>query len=92
MVNKVVYISSQACSLCKLVKTQVEKIALPQGVPVEWIDAGAIPQEYIGPIKDAGVSTLPIILVKTELGITVFGRTESSKLDLKEFEKVVHHG
>ena len=53
MVNKVSYISSATCGLCKQIRPLVEKISLENGVPVEWVDAGAVPKEYVGVIKDA---------------------------------------
>lgn len=92
MVNKVSYISSATCGLCKQIRPLVEKISLENGVPVEWVDAGAVPQEYVGAIKDAMIDVLPIILVFTENGIKAFGRGEHSKLDIKEFEKVIKNG
>lgn len=90
--KKVIYIASATCGLCKLIRPQVERISAENGVSVEVVDAGKVPQEYIEPIREAKIDVLPIILVFTGSGIKAFGRGDGSKLDLKAFEELIKNG
>ena len=92
VVSKVVYIASEHCGLCKQIRPLIERICTENGVDFERIDASAIPAEFHKPILNSKVRDLPIIIVLSDSDITVMGRSDSSKIDIRELERMIKDG